>query len=191
MDLEQISALVRAHHPRDETDKAAKEVQLQALGLGGDLSAKHCFEPGHFTASVFVLSADHQRMLLIRHAHFDFWLQPGGHLDGGDTSLFFSAKRELSEELGLVGLEQPGWATGVFDLDVHAIPAGHKGQPAHSHFDVRFVFVCGDQMPVAASDAKDVAWFSLQGMEQENTDESVRRAAHRLILARDEIGHLR
>ena len=59
------------------------------------------FEPGHFTASAFVLHPTEPSILLIKHRKLGLWLQPGGHLQPEDTSAEHAARRELEEETGL------------------------------------------------------------------------------------------
>ena len=55
------------------------------------------FEPGHFTASGFVISPNRKALLLIHHRRLDRWLQPGGHIDSEDASPIAAAIREVAE----------------------------------------------------------------------------------------------
>lgn len=132
------------------------------------------FTPGHFTASAFVLHGNN--VLLIWHAKLLRWLQPGGHVDETDATLADTAARELREEAGIVAETE-----GLLDLDVHPIPANpKKAEPAHEHFDVRFVFRVDDPSAVAGDDALDVKWVPIRDVSLEETDESVMRALRKL-----------
>lgn len=93
------------------------------------------FVPGHFTASLFILDPAGEHLLLHHHRRLDRWLQMGGHIEEGEAPAD-AALREGREESGLTDLAL--LRPGVFDLDVHAIPAG-KGEPDHLHHDIRYV----------------------------------------------------
>ncbi len=152
---------------------------LSLLDVGEAALARSYFEPGHFTASAFVLSPDRRSLLLIHHAKLDRWLQPGGHVDAADSSLEAAARRELQEETGLVQVNGDG---RVFDLDIHPIPANpKKNEPAHEHFDVRYLFVAEVTKVGAADDALAVKWMPLEEVAATIDDASVRRVADRLL----------
>jgi 8-oxo-dGTP pyrophosphatase MutT (NUDIX family) len=137
------------------------------------------YEPGHFTASAFVVSPDGGSVLLILHSKLQLWLQPGGHIDEADTTLEQAARRELLEETGLRNVTLVG--TGPLDVDVHVIPA-RKDVPAHEHFDVRFLYKAHDVAHAAGSDALDAKWVSIAELTSMATDESVRRAVRKIGL---------
>jgi hypothetical protein len=72
-------------------------------------------------------------------------------------------------------------------VDVHAIPARGE-QPAHEHFDVRFLFTTRTADVIAGSDARDVRWVPVRellsapeaGEALLPTDDSVLRAVRKL-----------
>ena len=55
---------------------------------------------------------------------------------------------------------------GIFDLDVHSIPAG-KGEPAHLHFDIRYLAHTASPHAIVidANESKDLAWVPLERAE--------------------------
>ena len=137
------------------------------------------FDPGHFTASAFVLSPDGGSLLLIRHAKLGRWLQPGGHVDPADSSPFAAAGRELREE---AGVSDAGGDGRLFDLDVHPIPADpRKGEPPHEHFDLRFLLRSRSSDLKAGDDALAARWVPLATAAATAGDASVRRAAQRIL----------
>jgi 8-oxo-dGTP pyrophosphatase MutT (NUDIX family) len=132
--------------------------------------------PGHLTASAWIVSEDRSAVLLVRHRKLGRWLQPGGHADG-DADLAAVALREAREETGLTRLVAADPLP--FDVDVHEIPA-HGIEPAHLHYDVRFVIVAArEEVPCASSESTAIAWVQAERLEDVTTDESVLRMHRR------------
>jgi len=147
-----------------------------AAAAGDPLSRTH-FQPGHFTASGFILSPDGGSVLLIHHRKLDRWLQPGGHVDPEDTNLFTAACREIYEEVGIGELSPVG--DGIFDLDIHPIPA-RKTEPAHEHFDVRFL-LCANSLDITRNDeTHDAAWAPFDALADRMTDPAEQRVIRKL-----------
>jgi len=146
----------------------------RALGLARSEGPtdRNRFEPGHFTASGFVVSPDGSSLLLIHHRRLDRWLQPGGHIDPGDTSPIAAAAREVTEETG-VAVEPI--LSDLIDLDIHPIPP-RAPEPAHEHFDLRFAFRALDETLVADEEVHDAIWVPWDDLHAYAVDESVTRA---------------
>ncbi len=180
--IDDIRALLARHDPADEREAGFVE-EMRALAradIASDPTSRAHYVPGHFTASAFVLSPDGDDVLLIEHGKLHRWLQPGGHLEPGDVSVEAAARREVGEETGLHDLRR--WGSGLFDVDVHEIPA-LKGQPPHRHYDLRLRFVAGTRALRAGSDAKAARWVRWATIDPAITDESVMRALRKI--ARD------
>lgn len=112
--------------------------------------------PGHITGSAWIVDPNEQATLLVHHAKLNRWLQPGGHSDGDEDTLAV-ALREAEEETGILRFEIP--STTIFDLDIHPIPE-RKDMPAHSHFDVRFLFYASMKEKIIVSEeSHDVKWI--------------------------------
>jgi 8-oxo-dGTP pyrophosphatase MutT (NUDIX family) len=120
--------------------------------------------PGHFTGSAIVLDASGRRALLVRHRFLGRWLQPGGHVDPGESPAE-AALREAREETGLSSIRPwPGREGALVDIDSHPIPANpRKGEGPHVHHDLRFAFLAdaAETARAAADEASDVRWFPL------------------------------
>src|SRR4051812_18622347 len=184
-----LRAQLERYEPRDAQERSYRERMLALLGAAelsppsrscdqtGDPFSRGHFQPGHFTASAFVLSPDSTALLLIFHGKLHRWLQPGGHVDSTDRDLLSAAQREIREEVGLADL--PLAVPAMFDLDVHEIPP-LKGDPAHAHFDVRFLFRARGLSFEAGSDAKAARWVPLEQIDEEISDRSVMRAVEKL-----------
>lgn len=129
---------------------------LELLDTAPGCFHRSCF-PAHFTGSALVVGADGARALLHHHRKLDKWLQFGGHCDG-DEDVLRVAQREALEESGIEGLIVA--SAKPFDLDIHEIPA-KDGEPAHWHYDVRFMFIAPENaQPVVSTESHELRWFS-------------------------------
>ena len=146
----------------------------------------NCFSrallPGHVTGSAWVVDADGHRTLLTHHRKLDIWVQLGGHSDD-DPDPRAVALREAREESGLDDLIL---ADGrIFDLDIHSIPA-RGSEPAHEHFDVRYVVrvVVNTQFRVSA-ESKALAWVAVGELDSLTREASMLRMRDKWLRMRD------
>lgn len=135
-----------------------------------------CFERelliGHVTGSAWIVSRDRKRTLLTHHRKLDRWLQPGGHVDG-NPDVAGAALREAEEESGLADLALVSGE--IFDIDIHPIPE-RGDEPAHFHYDCRFLIEAQGSEKYAVSDeSHDLTWVELAEVAQYNDEESVLR----------------
>lgn len=176
-----LRELLLAYAPDDERERGFVERMLALLEHDDDPFARATFAPGHFTASAFVLSPACDELFLIHHKKLGIWVQPGGHVEPSDPDLLAAARREVAEEVGLLDAELALGVEGLFDVDIHPIPA-RRDEPAHEHFDVRFVFRAPSREAVQATDeVKAGRWLPLEGVMSVDTDESVARAVRKVI----------
>ena len=146
------------------------------------LAHRDCFErscmPGHFTGSAWLVDRAGTRVLLTHHRKLNRWLQLGGHADG-DGDLARVARREAEEESGLDELTVE---SEIFDIDRHEIPA-RDNEPAHWHYDVRFVVrATGSDRFAVSDESHALAWREiLHVAEDASVDESVRRMARKWL----------
>jgi 8-oxo-dGTP pyrophosphatase MutT (NUDIX family) len=166
-----------AYAPADPREQEFRARMLQLLDEDEALGRSH-FQPGHLTASAFVLAPERDAVLLIFHRKLGIWVQPGGHVEAGDVDLEAAARREVAEEVGLVIPDGP--PAPIFDLDVHAIPQ-RKNEPAHEHFDVRFCLQAPTRDFLVGDEVADARWIELSKIDQLTTDESVLRPVRKLV----------
>jgi 8-oxo-dGTP pyrophosphatase MutT (NUDIX family) len=174
--LVQLRSLLLTHQPADDREAGYLESMLNLLDASADLFSRHHFEPGHFTASGFVVSPDRSSLLLVHHTKLDKWLQPGGHVEPDDADLEGSARREVHEETGLGDLA----LIGLLDLDVHRFPE-RDGGPAHDHLDVRFGFCAHSEETAVGDGTSDVDWFPLAEVAAWDDRLSLSRPAAKLL----------
>lgn len=149
-----IRKIVEAYLGRHPGERDALAELLATLGRPVDATARTTL-PGHVTCSAVVI--DRQgRVLHIQHrATGGLMLAPGGHIEPQDRTLLAAALREVAEEAGI----PPGALCltrqllgSPIDIDIHDIDASpSKGEPAHRHYDVRYVFyLVGEEPPTIA-----------------------------------------
>ena len=145
-----IRAAVLARRPVDarERDSIARFVELfDTLERPFDEHAHKV----HVTSSAILVSDDRRRVLLHKHKRLGLWLQPGGHIEPGESPAD-AALRESIEEIGVPARHQsPG---GMFvHVDVHPGPKGH------THLDLRYVVRSPRAVPApAAGESAQVRW---------------------------------
>lgn len=135
-----------------------------------------CFErsllEGHITGSAWIVDESGSNVLLTHHRKLDAWLQLGGHADG-DPDVLAVALKEAEEESGLAGFEP--LIEGIFDLDIHRIPA-RKEVPEHLHYDVRYVLrPTGSTTYIVSEESHDLRWVPLDEVASLTEDESMLR----------------
>ena len=115
--------------------------------------------PGHLTASTLVMDDRRQRVLLTLHPKVGRWLQLGGHLESGDTSLRTAALREAREESGIEVIEM---SLDPVRLDTHPVRCGAD---MSIHLDVQFLgLVAADAQEKISGESDDLRWFDLESL---------------------------
>ncbi len=150
----ELRSVVRAHPPRDERELGSKARFLAELERLPSPLDRHA-DPVHVTASAVVVGP--RGTVLHRHRRLGRWLQPGGHVDCGESPAD-AAVRETVEETGL-DARHPAGRPLLLHLDVH--PAAD-----HVHLDLRFLLVAPDREPrPAAGESQEARWFTWEEAE--------------------------
>jgi 8-oxo-dGTP pyrophosphatase MutT (NUDIX family) len=139
--------------------------------------------PLHVTASALVVHPASGRVLLRWHQRQQAWLQVGGHADPGEADPLAIALREAREETGLTDLAP--WPDGELrHLVIVPVPASAaRGEPAHEHADLRFVFATS--VPDAARPENPDAplrWLTVAEAEHLTAEDNLRETLRRITL---------
>ena len=173
-----LKALLAAYRTRwpEESDTVARFDAF--IDAHPDCFHRSC-RTGHITGSAWIVDTTGDRVLLAHHRKLGLWLQPGGHCDG-DSNTLAVALREAREESGL---EVRTLDESIFDLDVHPIPARGR-EPAHHHFDVRFLVRAEHDRFRVSPESNALAWVSAAEVAALTDRESVLRMARKWLARR-------
>jgi len=180
-----VLGLLRGYRPADDRE-AADIRRVVALAEGGDDPWLRS-APLHVTASALIVQPDSGQVLLRWHERQQAWLQVGGHADPGERDALAIALREAAEETGLPDLA--AWPDAqVKQVTIVDVPAG-RGEPAHEHADVRFVFAT--RSPAAAraeSAAAPLRWLSIDKAIAATSEANLREFLARVRILLDRAG---
>lgn len=145
-----VYAAVAAHRPVDAREASARVRFLAELERLPSPFLEDA-DASHVTASGLVVGP--RGIVLHRHRRLGIWMQPGGHVDPGETP-WEAALRETIEETGL-DVTEPEGAPVLVHLDVHPAAKGH------THLDLRYLLLGADADPrPAMGESQEVRWFS-------------------------------
>jgi 8-oxo-dGTP pyrophosphatase MutT (NUDIX family) len=146
----ELRAAVTAFDATTEREVASRIRFLAELDRLADPFSRDA-DPVHVTGSAIVVGP--RGTVLHWHKRIGGWMQPGGHIDAGETP-WDAALRETREETGLQ-VRHPDGGPRLLHLDAH--PAG-----PHFHLDLRYLLEAADEDPAPPpGESQQVRWFTL------------------------------
>lgn len=153
------AALAELQLARDAASGPEMAQEYAALLQGSPNALYREGGPRHLTASAVVIDAPGEHIALVWHRKGRFWVQPGGHLEAGETSFEVAARREVAEEIGLSALERVGPGPAI--LHSHHLDAAFGA--CSEHWDVQYLLRAhapAAALPLTASDeSPEVRWI--------------------------------
>ena len=147
-----VRASVEERQPIDDAEAASIARTLDEFDRLADPFSQ--VDVVHATGSAIVVGP--RGTVLLEHKRLGLWLQPGGHIDPGESP-WEAALREAREETGLdVSFADVGddGIPSLVHVDVH--PGGR----GHIHLDLRYLIDGGDTEPAPPEgESQKIAWF--------------------------------
>jgi len=170
-----------ASWPGEKPALAPLLLQLTAAPYG---LFKRKTTPGHITASGVVFHRE--KLLMIFHPYLRRLLQPGGHVEKGETPSR-AAIREIEEETGFITHLHPWHKTNPmpFDIDIHSIAANpEKGESAHLHYDFCYLLALTSKPVTKAARSSELAylWQPIAAIKEANLQRLIRKAKLHAII---------
>lgn len=137
-----------------------------------------------FVAGAFIVR--NGEILFLNHRKYGFWLQPGGHVEMGETP-DEAAVRETREETGLevevVGEEEEFENFSAIDLPNPFNVNLHEIEEGHWHLDFQYIVEIVGETEGYEYDDEDMKWLSKEDLESGEYDmpENVRKSALKAI----------
>ena len=145
-----LRTLVENHEPASPREADSKARFLSELARLPDPCNERA-DTTHVTASGIVVGPRGTALHL--HRRLGIWLQPGGHIDAGETP-DVAALREATEELGLT-VTHPAAGPRLLHIDVHEAAYGHV------HLDLRYLLLGVDEDPQPPpGESPEARWYS-------------------------------
>jgi 8-oxo-dGTP pyrophosphatase MutT (NUDIX family) len=150
--------------PPDEDQSRMRERFVGFLDEHGATAVDRDLRIGHLTASTVLLDAEHRRVLLTLHPLVGQWVQLGGHVEPGESTMAQAAAREAREESGIEDLRLDPTPVGLDWHDVTCRDSRRERGPS-SHLDITYVAVAPPGAAHVRSDESlDLAWFSVSAL---------------------------
>lgn len=133
-----------------------------------------------FVAGAFVVKDG--EVLFLDHKKLDMWLQPGGHVEKGETP-DEAAVRETREETGLE-VEVVGGERRFEDFSAVDLPKPfninlHRIREGHWHLDFQYIVRVTGRQEDYEYDDEDMKWMDREDLESDRYEipENVRKSA--------------
>jgi 8-oxo-dGTP pyrophosphatase MutT (NUDIX family) len=160
------ATIARYAHAHPDEAPGLAPVLAAAAGAAARPLTDRTTVPAHVTCAAVAVTPG-WRVLQVLHRTTGLWLPPGGHVEPGDRTLVEAALREMVEETGVDGTSATAVETEPIDIDAHRIPPREdKGEPAHTHVDLRYLVRLPEQaVIVEPAEVRAARWLPVDALE--------------------------
>lgn len=128
----------------------------------------------HFCSSVFVINPENKKILLVKHKKFGKWVQPGGHIEHGETPEE-AAIREVYEETGvkvkLLGERFPREDDYIRPLGIEK----NRNLQGDLHIDIIYVGIpINNIKPIISDESTNINWFTREELNNLNIFDDIK-----------------
>ena len=155
-----LREIIESYAPCCEQEREDRRMMLKYLDEFPDVLTR-ANETAHFTASGWVVSPDHTRVLMLYHNIYNSWSWPGGHADG-EEDLLSVALREVQEETD-INQVRPA-IDSLYSLEILTVNAHFKcGRYVvpHLHLNLTYLLEADDSQGLHSKPDENsaVRWF--------------------------------
>ncbi len=163
--MKQIVDILQNYFELFPSDQRRLEGLMKQVQNGEDLFDRRNFS-GHIVANALVINAKDQ-ILTVFHNQLKMYIQPGGHVEAEDATVWEAAQRELKEETGLTRVDLEAWTSDIdipIFIESHSVPANSKkGEEDHDHHDFMYVFrTLDEKIFVQLEEVSSYRWIDRQ-----------------------------
>lgn len=120
----------------------------------------------HFCASIFIINPENKKILLVKHKKFNKWVQPGGHIEDGETpeeAALREAYEETNLRISLIGERFPRESDFIRPLGIQK----NMNDRGDLHIDIIYVGVPKNDFHESFDKEESYAikWFTREEIE--------------------------
>ena len=161
---------IQNYRPCCEQEERDRELILEMLRQDNIFTRDNA--AAHMTASAWVVSPAHDRVLMAYHNIYHSWSWLGGHADG-EKDLLQVALREVREESGLKNIRPV--SEEIYSLEVLTVDGHEKNGKyvsSHLHLNVTYLIEAdpGDSIRIKPDENSRIGWFSPEGAVESSSE---------------------
>lgn len=175
MNLQDLKNKIEKYNPYNEQEKRDKQTMLKYIDTFDNvLTRDNAF--AHFTASIWAVNPERNKILMVYHNIYKAWTWTGGHSDG-EADLLKVAIKELKEETGVKEVRPV--TEDIFSLELLTVD-GHvkRGKYVSSHIHLNLTYLIEVDEKEILHNKEDensaVKWVPMEEIEEVSTEEWIK-----------------
>lgn len=171
MNLQNLKTKIQNYEPYNEQEQRDKQVMLKYIDTFDDILTRDN-EFAHFTASIWAVNPERNKVLMVYHNIYKAWTWTGGHSDG-EADLLKVAIKELKEETGVKKVKPV--TEDIFSLELLTVDGHVKKRnyvSSHIHLNLTYLIEVdeGEILHNKEDENSSVKWVPMQKIEEVSTE---------------------